>query len=588
MKRLLSLAVHVLNRFATPIQDNPGLFVTCIVLLSLPALSSLLYLIGCTDYACRNPKGELVTHLLTLTIFVWAYLLCLAQHYGKWGKKAAWGVAVLIATDIFLAINFDAGISFTAFQLLMQTNAGESKEFLMTYVIKASTLLCIGGVYLICRMGLSTWVDTKLKTAINRHKRIFPWVVVSLYTTPFLCLPCEPEDVIYKTVRSFAYVLSVQQDIKAVRIATHRAKVDDCNFSVPHIIVVIGESFNRHHSNLYGYYLDTNPLLTERQKRGELHVFTDAVAPYNYTDKAMRYTISSSRARRGESWTESAMFPTVFKKAGYRVTWFSNQGAPGGSNGWLGFSCLGFIYDKEVMAESLDRWNNKIYKYDGQLLDNTLNGTDIASQSCLRQDSAKYNLTVYHLIGQHVDYKERYPDEVRYRHFTSDDIQRPELSDAKRQTIAHFANATRYNDEVIDRLCRHYADEDAVLVYLSDHGDEVYDYRNHVGRSHSHNVTPGMAKAQFEIPLMIWCSDLCRLRHQDIVTKIAQSVNKPFMSDDLPHLLYDLAGIKSPEYHRERSILQDSYKLTERPLLSDPNLIYEKIRDRTSATIQQE
>ncbi len=239
------------------------------------------------------------------------------------------------------------------------------------------------------------------------------------------------------------------------------------------------------------------------------------------------------------------------------------------------------------MAESLDRWNNKIYKYDGQLQDNTLHGTDIASQSCLRQDSAKYNLTVYHLIGQHVDYKERYPDEVRYRHFTSDDIQRPELSDAKRQTIAHFANATRYNDEVIDRLCRHYADEDAVLVYLSDHGDEVYDYRNHVGRSHSHNVTPGMAKAQFEIPLMIWCSDLCRLRHQDIVTKIAQSVNKPFMSDDLPHLLYDLAGIKSPEYHRERSILQDSYKLTERPLLSDPNLIYEKIRDRTSATIQQ-
>lgn len=569
-----------------PIQEAPGLFVTNIVLLTLPALSSILYLVGWTDYACRNPKGELVTHLLTLTVFVWPYLLCLAQHHGQWGRKCTWGVAALMATDIFLAVNFDAGISFTAFQLLMQTNAGEAGEFLVTYVMKASTLLCFGGVFAICAMGLSPWIDQKLKTIINRHRRVFIWFIVPLYTMPSLCLPCEPEDVIYKTVRSFAYVLSVQNDIKEVRIATHCVRVDDCEFSVPHIIVVIGESFNRHHSSLYGYYLDTNPRLSERQRRGELYVFTDAVSPYNFTDKAMRYMLSSSRARRGESWTEGAMFPTVFKKAGYMVTWFSNQGAPGGSNGWLGFSCLGFIYDKEVMSESLDRWNSKTYTYDGQLLDNTLNGTDVASHSGLRNDSAKYRLTVYHLIGQHVDYKERYPNEIRYRHFTSNDIRRPDLSDDKRWTIAHFANATRYNDEMIDRLCSHYANEDAVLVYLSDHGDEVYDYRNHVGRSHSHDITPGMARAQFEIPLMIWCSDPCRLRHHDITARIARSVNRPFMSDDLPHVLYDLAGIKSPAYHRERSILQDSYELTERPLLSDPDLIYEKIKDRTSHTIQ--
>lgn len=580
MKRHYATISSAPHRFLTPASENPGLYVTSIVLMSIPALSTILYLTGLTEYACRNPKGELITHLLTLTIFVWAYLLCLAQYLGKWGKKCAWAVALLIATDVFLAINFDAGISFTAFQLLMQTNAGESEEFLRTYVMKPSTVLCFGGILALCGIGLSQRVDKKLKDIIGRHRKAFAYCIIPLYILPFFCLPCEPEDIIYKTVRSFGYVLSVQKDINEVRRVTHSATVDSCSFSIPEIIVVIGESFNRHHSNLYGYYLDTNPRLTERYKRGELFVFTDAVSPYNFTDKAMRYMISSSRARKDESWTTEALFPTIFKKAGYKVTWFGNQGAPGGSNGWLGFSCLGFIYDKDVMAESLDRWNSKIYSYDGQLLDNTFNGADVETNSGKKQDSTAYNLTVYHLIGQHVDYKERYPEEAHYQHFAFSDIRRPDLSEDKRMTIAHFANATRYNDEVIDRICRHFADKDAILIYLSDHGDEIYDYRDHVGRSHSHDITPGMAKAQFEIPFMIWCSDLCRQKHKETVRKIAKSVDKPFMSDDLPHVLYDLAGIKSPVYHPERSILQDSYMLKERPLLSDPELIYEKIKDK--------
>lgn len=232
------------------------------------------------------------------------------------------------------------------------------------------------------------------------------------------------------------------------------------------------------------------------------------------------------------------------------------------------------------MNESMDYWNCKTYIYDGQLLNNTLSGTDIATNTGRTKNSKQHHLTVYHLMGQHVDYGERYPDEERYCHFSYKDIRRPDLSTDKRQTIADYANATRYNDEIIDRLCCHYADEDAILVYLSDHGDEVYDYRNHVGRSHSHDITPCMAKTQFEIPLMIWCSNKYRQNHPETVKRIAQAVNKAFMSDDLPHVLYDLAGIETPTYHRERSILQADYTLTARPLLSDPELIYERITDR--------
>lgn len=180
-------------------------------------------------------------------------------------------------------------------------------------------------------------------------------------------------------------------------------------------------------------------------------------------------------------------------------------------------------------------------------------------------------------MGQHVKYEARYPDEEQNHHFTADDIRRPDLSAADRQVIADYDNATRYNDEVIDRLCSLYERRDAVLVYLSDHGDEVNDYRRHVGRSHQRPVTAGEAWTQYEIPMMIWCSDVYRENHPDLVERIAASVDKPFMSDDLPHLLYDLAGIESPAYHPERSVLNPNYTLPQRPLLQSPDMIYEEI-----------
>ena len=40
------------------------------------------------------------------------------------------------------------------------------------------------------------------------------------------------------------------------------------------IVVVIGESFNKYHSSLYGYSHNTNPNLLEERRKGNLYVFT--------------------------------------------------------------------------------------------------------------------------------------------------------------------------------------------------------------------------------------------------------------------------------------------------------------------------
>ena len=56
------------------------------------------------------------------------------------------------------------------------------------------------------------------------------------------------------------------------------------------------------------------------------------------------------------------------------------------------------------------------------------------------------------------------------------------LTEEMRDDIAHYDNATRYNDHVLEQIIRLYEGQRTVVVYLSDHGEEVYDYRASSGR----------------------------------------------------------------------------------------------------------
>ncbi len=211
--------------------------------------------------------------------------------------------------------------------------------------------------------------------------------------------------------------------------------------------------------------------------------------------------------------------------------------------------------------------NTKLFPYDAELLSEWENYKHLQSGN---------DLIVFHLWGQHVKSQLRYPQTEEYCNFTVDSILRPDLNQKHREEIAHYDNATRYNDMVVDSIISYFEEEDAVVIYISDHGDEVNDYRKHVGRSYEFPLTQDQVKYQFEIPMMIWCSETYREHHPDIVRQIRESVNRPFMIDDICHLLFDLAGIKTPYYDETRSIINPLFKPRKRMLWQRE--FYEDIR----------
>ena len=140
----------------------------------------------------------------------------------------------------------------------------------------------------------------------------------------------------------------------------------------------------------------------------------------------------------------------------------------------------------------------------------------------------------------------------------------------RKAEIAYYDNATRYNDDVIRQLTSLYQDQSTVMIYLSDHGEEVYDYRDSYGRDDwSMGSDPRQVlRYQYMVPFVVWCSDTYLKRYPQMAELLRQAVDKPLMLDNTCHLLFRLAHLQTPYYKVSRDVLSPNYACPKR-LIND-------------------
>ena len=364
----------------------------------------------------------------------------------------------------------------------------------------------------------------------------------------------------YRSVQALHLVRMAAHETEALKLRMqHLPVLKVAEKSCPNIVVIIGESYNKHHAALYGYGLPTTPRLSERAKRGELVVFDDVISPWNITSNAFRAFLSTQSADEGGRWTEGVLFPALFKRAGFKVAFLSNQFFHTVSQGSIDFNGSFFLNDPQMEKLCFDHRNAFRSKNDGTIL-SLLKGFTPGER----------NLYLFHLWGQHMEYDHRYPSDQTT--FTHHDIPRPDLSKSQRETVAHYDNATRWNDEVVDRILRNFANEDAVVVYFSDHGEEVYDGSIKLyGRIHDEQPSAEVIRHEYEVPFMIWGSRKFRRLHPELFERIQTAQHHPFSHDDLPHLLLGLAGIKTSHYKAHRDPLSQKNRPQRRLLRGNIN-----------------
>lgn len=581
--RLYSLC----GKIVRPITENPVFFGSVFTIIYLPSL--FYWIINYSSWL------RLYSILAFPVVFALAYILALAVHLSggckRYVKRTCYllfGIPSLV--EILLIVKFHTRFSALMFRLVAETNMAEVKGFFSTYVLQQDVLfwivalavlvflivyaehkfahahlklsnpiVCLLAAFVLSSSALYAYRDVNFLPKffakdIDSLKRIRP----VRFGTPYVSL-----GLLLQSAKIHSLSLN---DVAELEKVLSRDVTATSSLSKGTIVLVIGESYIKHHSSLYGYSLETNPRLKDEYKAKNLFLFQDVLAPHNSTSKCMQKMLSLYNQDSKNYWTSYPIFPSIFKKAGFKSLLISNQEAFYEANEW---DCANYYLVSPQTSPYLFDWcTREIEQWDMDLVRENADSVD--------QHTSDRNLIIYHLMGQHVGYKQRCPDDERV--FTVSDYEhRKDITNVQKEYVAHYDNATLYNDKVVAAILDQFRDQEAIVVYLSDHGEEVYDYRDHMGRSHEPIITPERAKYQFEVPFMIWMSDKYKENHPEVVAQVERSVDRPYMIDDLPHLMLDLAGIECEWFDPTRSVINDRFNAKRKRLLLDSKQDYDVI-----------
>lgn len=534
---------------------------------------------------------------LSNSVFMsWLLSLLIYWTHSKLLKILIYSVILfLMAVDLFLYFNFQTIMSPWILLLLKETNRQESSEFLEHYLFTGGSIICYVivsiTIVLTCilekinkkRLSLSRWAQWTICPILGFYLCIGAYLFSWTARLPLLSSQIEldewdgrhggyarrntPTNLLFSTLflhaSSQEHEYAIQSCFSALNHQATCSEKDSLN-----VIFIIGESFNKHHCPLYGYPINTTPYLCQEKEKGNLHVFTDAITPYNLTSYAVKNICSINSLADHESWFTKPSFMMLFKLAGFYVSLWSNQRIDSDLSSH-DYALNSYLYNTRLIPLLYNEYNTKSFTYDLRMVQNF-------HQYRVRHPRQNHplNLHVFHLLGQHSNAINRFPHESQYLYFSADSIKRPDLDESQRQTIADYDNATRYNDKVIKSIMDYFQNTSAILVYLSDHGEEVYDYRNYVGRSHETNKSKEALRYQFEIPCFVWYSERYEASHPKIVSAIKASVDKPMWSDDISHTLLNMASIHTPYYHSDRDVLSDQYVV--KPRIVQGKIDYDK------------
>ncbi len=81
--------------------------------------------------------------------------------------------------------------------------------------------------------------------------------------------------------------------------------------------------------------------------------------------------------------------------------------------------------------------------------------------------------------------------------------------------------------------------------------------------------------------MVLWLSE--KYGRPAIRSELPKAVKRPFSSEDLPHLLMELAGIESPCFRPERSVLNPAYEKRPRRI-STRAVPYDSMKNRSVPT----
>lgn len=470
---------------------------------------------------------------------------------------------LLSILEVYTLIRFGLMIELSLASIIL-TELGkhkESMEFLSVHL--ASALLIIASILAVMSalfyLGKRPFDRLVGALYVPRYLGLFilSYIVLALLSIAglrYLRAPMFAGNTIFyrliKTTNGIEHLIKMSESFKAGPPQPYKgARLTSLAKSTPKysVVFILGESSDRNHFSLYGYRLDTTPHLRALEKSGALIFYTDVISPEIHTMSVLPQLLTEANLANKASFTTVPNIIDTLNALGYHTYWLSNQENMRLYSGYNeNIATYSAIYIRSsVYASSIEHSYKGYANYD-------LNMLPFISRLGFKE--GRRNFIVLHTYGQHVKYAARFSDEFA-RFGIKDYANRSDLSKNDKQIISEYDNAALYVDNYINEIYEMFKDTDTLIVYLSDHGENVYDELSyHKGRALPYD------RYELEVPLLFIATPSFRRLHAKKWAQIGASRHHSAISDNFNYALLDAAGVSYEGFPYYLDILSDRYK----------------------------
>lgn len=525
MCRLISFFKSLITLLQKPFEKELNFFLLIYI------ASALVSCIGYTMFASLSAGLYIASnHFIICYLLTW--ILILIPNYLKLKTLYKTFVIVLIAIgtliDIACIFIFHYTYTLDMIALAKGTNENEIKEFFdtffstTTFAIILSAIVAVGIIY-------------KLSLKMARYKINLTYKLGLLFlfvsVTGFYFVSKIWVEYHNISLVRFFYLDRYQSPPNLKDYYVHPELVTDKQSMPENIVFIIGESFSRNYSSLYGYEKQTNPKLAELEKDSSLFVFKNVSSKSTTTIPSFQNFMTTNEYAdkySNKNWYERLTLTELLDCAGYDMYWISNQSKYG-------------IYDN-VVTKYAELCDSLVFSRDKFDKTREVDGDEILIpliNQHLKNNEHSQKCFFVHLMGSHPKFSERYP--IDFNKFKASDY--PDRKENQKQNIADYDNSILYNDSVVYEMIKLFEDKQSLIIYFSDHGLDVYHTREDYAGHGNYRDKESFIYAT-QIPFMIYLSKKYMNRFPKMKERLNKNLDNTFCTENLIYTVMDILGIK--------------------------------------------
>lgn len=496
--------------------------------------------------------AKLVNILVPLSIY---YLLMSVRRNA--GVTVLWLTIFMVMNGFQIVVLYLFGESIIAIDMLINcvtTNTSEAGELLKNLAIP---MIISAVIYLPCiAWGIYSAVRrlrTSDKFRIGARKCGLIGLVAGIILTSVTMLACRN----YNPARHLYPFNVISNIVTALHRTYQSANYHDTSASFKYnavdthqkdsseiYVLVIGETSRAINWELFGYGRPTNPRLS---KRASLITFPRAVSQSNTTHKCVPMMLTHTTPLSFDSIMYRKSIIAAFNDVGYHTAVYSNQ-------------AKNHSYTQYFSEEADDvRYLEGDMHFDQNLV-------NLLRESLDKNPGGKH-FVILHTYGSHFNYKERYPDSLAY--FKPDDASQANIRH-RAHLLNAYDNAIRYTDGVLDDIISTLdgMDAKAVMIYTSDHGEDIFDD----DRERFLHASPVPTYYQLHVPMIVWTSPEYDNAYPDIRRNLDANKDKYVApSQNIFHTLLQMSGVATPYFDASQSVASPSFTSPSPLYLNDYN-----------------